>query len=241
MSKKISTADFIQHANSIYGDKYYYSLVDYKDAKTKVKIICPIHGIFEQTPDNFLHNHACQLCGVENMKLLKTKTTDKFVSEAQKIHQEKYNYSKTVYKGAFKKVKIICPIHGIFEQTPHDHLCGSGCPLCNESKGEKKIENFLIKNNISFQAQKKFDNLKDKRKLSYDFYIPSKNLLIEYQGEQHYSQQKFFQNRKRFLEQKHHDWLKRKYAKNNNLNLLTISYLEFENIETILEANIYKK
>ena len=240
MSKKVTTEIFIKKAKEIYGNKYNYSLVDYINAKTKVKIICPIHGVFEQTPDSFLRGHCCQLCGFESMKALKTKSTENFILESKQIHKTKYNYSKVIYKGALKKVKIICPEHGVFEQTPHDHLGGHGCPSCKESKGEKKIEDFLLKNNISFESQKKFNDLKDKRKLSYDFYIPFKNLLIEYNGRQHYAQQNFFQNREDFLAQKHHDWLKRKYAKNNKINLLTIPYWDFENIETILETTIYK-
>lgn len=214
--------------------------MDYKSAKEKVKIICPIHGVFEQTPDSFLHGHCCQLCSFENRNALKTKSTEKFILDSKQIHKTKYNYSKVIYEGVFKKVKIICPEHGIFEQLPHDHLRGCGCPFCKESKGEKKIEDFLLKNNISFESQKKFNDLKDKRKLSYDFYIPFKNLLIEYNGRQHYTQQSFFQNREDFLVQKHHDWLKRKYAKDNKINLLTIPYWDFENIETILETTIYK-
>ena len=92
---------------------------------------------------------------------------------------------------------------------------------------ENNLKEFLKENNIKFEKQKKFSNLKDKKYLSYDFYIPSKNLLVEYNGVQHYKFNKFFhKDEHEFHRQLHHDWLKRKYAKDNNINLLVIPYWE---------------
>lgn len=105
-------------------------------------------------------------------------------------------------------------------------------PKCFLSKMEEEVSNFLKSKNIKFETQKTFDNLIDIRKLSYDFYIPSKNLLIECQGEQHYKSIEIFGGEKQFRLQKHHDWLKRKYAKDNKINLIAIPY--WENIEKIL-------
>lgn len=68
-----------------------------------------------------------------------------------------------------------------------------------------------------FENQKKFNDLKDKSYLKYDFYLPEKNTLIEFNGKQHYKEIAFFGGRKKFLKQKHHDWLKRKYAIKNNI------------------------
>lgn len=96
MSKKLTNIDFIYNAKNIHGDKYNYSLVKYINAKTKVKIICPIHGIFEQSPNN-----GCPKC--------KNLITN-FIENAKLIHNDKYDYSLIEYKNSKLKVKIICPI-----------------------------------------------------------------------------------------------------------------------------------
>lgn len=117
---------FIQKANEVHSDKYDYSKVIYKNTKTKVIIICPIHGEFEQTPDNHLSGRGCMYCG-GTIKM----DGKLFISKAQKIHNNKYDYSKVVYTNSRTKVTIICPIHGEFEQTPNNHLSKEqGCFEC---------------------------------------------------------------------------------------------------------------
>lgn len=113
----------------------------------------------------------------------------------------------------------------------------SGCPRCNKSKGEKRISEILTNNNINFLIQKTFNELLGlgNRQLSYDFYLPEYNLLIEYQGEQHKKYCKgFYKSKKDFERQQEHDKRKREYAKINNINLLEIWYWDFDNIPTIL-------
>ena len=211
---------FIKEAKEKHCDKYDYSNVEYINAKTNVKIICPVHGEFLQTPANHLAGRGCPKCSLEKQK----KSSEQFIKEANRIHNGRYDYLQAEYLGSFKKVKIICPEHGIFEQTPDSHLRGSGCPKCKSSHGENKIRNILQENNVLFEEQKKFKDLKDVNMLSYDFYIPSKNLLIEYNGIQHYETKEHFGGEKALRLQQHHDWLKRKFAKDNNFTLLTISY-----------------
>ena len=205
-SKKLTTEQFIEKAKQIHGNKYDYSLVEYINNRTKVKIKCNSCGkIFEMQPANHLKGQGClEYCPTAK------KTTEQFIEEAKLIHEDKYDYSLVNYINNYTKVKIKCNNCGlIFEQKPNDHLNGSECPNCATSKGENKVKNILKENNVFFEEQKTFPDLKDKRKLSYDFYIPSKNLLIEYNGEQHYKSIKHFGGRKRFLLQRHHDWLKR--------------------------------
>ena len=217
-----TTEQFIEKAKQIHGDKYDYSLVDYINSKTKVKIICPKHGMFEQNPDDHINGKkGCIICCGKNRR-----DTEQFIKEAKQIHGDKYDYSLVEYKGCRIKVKIICPKHGIFEQSFTEHVNRKQrCPKCYNSKGEEKIRKLLQDKKIKFEEQKKFSDLKDKKSLSYDFYIPSKNLLIECNGEQHYKFNKcFHKNLHEFHRQLHHDWLKRKYAKDNNINLLVIPY-----------------
>ena len=126
-NNKSTTEDFIKKSNKIHNSKYDYSLVDYKDAVTKVKIICKEHGVFEQSPNTHLMNHGCSMCYGNDKK-----TTEKFINESNEIHNNKYDYSLTEYISNKKKIKIICPIHGEFNQSPIKHLKGQGCPKCGQ-------------------------------------------------------------------------------------------------------------
>lgn len=122
-------------------------------------------------------------------------------------------------------------------------LAGTRCPFCNESKGEKSIQKFLDALNIKYEYQKTFDDMhkpKSGKALSYDFYLPTYNLLIEYQGEQHDHPVKYSKNmtdyiaKKRFDRQKENDKKKKQYANNNNIKLLEIWYWDYDNIKDIL-------
>lgn len=123
---KITTEEFVERARKVHGDKYDYSKVNYVNSSTKVIIICPIHGEFEQAPTNHLSGQGCPNCGGR-----KRLSTDDFIEKAKKVHGDKYDYSKVNYFNSETKVTIGCPIHGEFEQTPNAHLSGQGCPICN--------------------------------------------------------------------------------------------------------------
>jgi hypothetical protein len=120
---------FLSNAKNKHGERYDYSLVEYVNNRTKVKIICPEHGIFEQKPNDHLY-YGCGKCGGT-----KKLTTDEFIVKAKILHGERYNYSLVEYKTAHLKVKIICPEHGIFEQKPNNHLMGKGCKKCGIDYG----------------------------------------------------------------------------------------------------------
>ena len=106
----MTTEDFISKAIAVHGEKYDYSKVEYVNALTKVTIICPIHGAFEQKPANHLRGHGCPYCGGSAKH-----TTEQFIESARKIHGNKYDYSQVEYVTNRTPVKIICPIHGVFE------------------------------------------------------------------------------------------------------------------------------
>ncbi len=218
MNNTSNTTNFIFKSKSIHHDKYVYDLVNYINAKTKIKIICPIHGIFEQTPNGHLSGKGCGKCVGKN------KTNEDFIDIAMNIHRNKYEYSLVEYKNAYSKVSIMCKKHGIFEQLPNNHLSGQGCPICSESKGEKEIREFLNKNEIFFISEKTFINCKNKRKLPFDFYIPEYNMCIEYQGKQHYEPIKYFGGENYLKEIKLRDKIKREYCLDNNIKLLIIRY-----------------
>jgi hypothetical protein len=136
---KINQKEFLERAIKYHGDKYNYSLVEYIDMRTKVKIICPIHGIFEQNANDHIRGSGCHKCHYENFYKKAGKTLENFIKEANKIHN-KYDYSKVKYKGNKIKICIICPIHGEFWQTPNGHLRGRGCQECGLDKDKLRIE-----------------------------------------------------------------------------------------------------
>ena len=224
---------FIEKARKVHGDKYDYSKVEYINNKTKVCIICPEHGEFWQRPDKHIScDRGCPKCGGTNRL-----TTDEFIAQAKKIHGDKYDYSKVNYNSTDTKVCIICPEHGEFWQTPHGHLQGQGCPYCKKLLLEDEVRNFLIFFNIKFIQQKRFDWLKNKKKLSLDFYLPEYNIAIECQGIQHFEPVDYFGGVSKFNEQVRNDILKKDLCEKNNIKLL---YYTNNNDELITDLTTLK-
>jgi very-short-patch-repair endonuclease len=120
---------FIEKANLIHNSKYTYTESVYVSAKTKLNITCPIHGLFQATPDNHIRRKSgCPKCngGVKGSR-------DAFVKTSMNRHENKYDYSLVVYKNNKTAVNIICPRHGLFQQTPSDHLY-YGCFQCGRER-----------------------------------------------------------------------------------------------------------
>ena len=140
---KMNTSIFKIESEKIHGKKYDYSKVKYINAKTKVCIICPEHGEFWQLPYGHLSGKECVKCSIEKAHNKQKLTLEEFIEKAQKIHGSKYDYSKVEYKNNETKVSIICPKHGIFEQTPTSHMSGHGCPMCSKNK-RKDTNTFII-------------------------------------------------------------------------------------------------
>ena len=228
--KKSSFSNFISISNQIHNFKYDYSLIDYKNHRTKIKIICPIHGVFEQFAGNHIRfGHGCPKCYFDTTR----HTKEIFISNSKKIHGEKFDYSLVEYKNAHTKVKIICKIHGVFNQTPTNHLKGQGCPICQESKGEIEISKILSDMNISFINQYKFISCTNKRQLPFDFYLPHLNICIEYDGEQHFREIKKYGGKKGLETRQKNDEIKTTFCKENNIKLIRIKY--DENIQNKLK------
>ena len=225
---------FIKNANDIHKNKYNYKLVEYINTDTKVKIICPIHGRFEQSPHSHLRGRECFECGKEKISKANRSTVEEFIVKSRSVHKNKYDYTLVEYINNYTDVKITCPIHGEFKQRPNNHLSGAGCNICsNSSNGEKKVKKYLKNNKIQFIPQYKFDNCIDKRKLPFDFYLPDLNTLIEYDGIQHFQVVKHFRGEIGFKKRQLHDRIKNNYCIENDIKLIRIKY--DENIEERLE------
>lgn len=163
-----------------------------------------------------------------------------------KGRQNTYNYCKE------KGYKILSPYLGNVYKVQLDFNCGhkpnwivprnikqnQGCPICSKSKGEKTIRLYLEKNKIDFIQEYRFGDCKHKLQLPFDFYIPNKNLCIEFDGIQHFEINHYFGGNKEFKETQIRDSIKNKYCKDNGINLIRIPYWELDNIEDILNAEI---
>lgn len=138
--KKLTTQEFIDRARTVHGDKYGYAFSVYQSAHEKVTIHCPEHGMFEQSPNSHLNGRGCPDCGVESRSEPRRFTCEEFIEKAKLIHgNSTYDYSLVDYDGIFTKVSIICPDHGLFQQTPDNHInAQSGCAECS---GKKKHTN----------------------------------------------------------------------------------------------------
>ena len=179
---KKTNKEFIEKARNIHGDKYDYSKVEYKNNKTKVCIICPIHGEFWQTPTNHLSGKGCQKCAREKITDASRLKFNEFIVRANKIHNNKYEYIPKDIKNEKEKIDIKCPTHGIFSQEIDSHLHGHGCPKCGVgvSLQEQEIIKFLKDNGIVFEERKR-DLIPNSHK-EIDIFIPNKNIGIEYNG-----------------------------------------------------------
>jgi len=127
MTRKLTTEEFIKKARAVHGDKYDYSLVEYVNSRKKVKIICKEHGVFEQVASNHLRHQGCPACSGKAKS-----STEEFIEKAKSVHGDKYVYSLVEYLNVRTKVKIICRVHGVFEQEVSSHLKGNGCKKCGD-------------------------------------------------------------------------------------------------------------
>lgn len=123
---------FIQDARAAHGDKYDYSEVEYVNALTNVKIICPEHGAFLQKPANHVRGISCSKCSDIIAADKRRLSTEEFIERAREVHGDKYDYGRSNYITSHGKVEIICPEHGSFWQSPATHTMGNkaGCPGC---------------------------------------------------------------------------------------------------------------
>lgn len=231
-----NTNDVILEFKKIHGDRYDYSEVVYKNSKYKVDIICPNHGLFKQMPNHHLSGHGCPKCG-----RTKNLTSIEILKEFKDKHKNKYDYSKVNYISDNHKVIIICLKHGEFTQNPGKHKMGQGCPKCKSSKGEQRIIEFLSENEIKYEHQKKFKNCILVSNLIFDFYLPDYNLCIEYDGIQHFEPISAFGGVNEFEKLIKRDSKKNEYCKNNNIDILRISYKNFDDLEKIIQSKLNNK
>ena len=220
MSKKKTTEQFIEEAKEIHGDKYDYSKVEYANNKTKVCIICPIHGEFWQRPDKHLSRRdGCEKCGILLRTQNNSSTTEEFIEKARNIHRNRYDYSKVEYTKSSEKICIICPEHGEFWQIANDHIRWCGCPICKQSNLEKEIMNKLEDEKIPYICQCNNKTFSWLGRQTLDFYLPLQKIAIECQGRQHFEPIDYFGGEYEFSKCIKRDMKKKKLCDNNNISV----------------------
>lgn len=232
---------FIENANQVHNKKYTYEKTKFTKSNEIIIITCPTHGDFDQKAYAHLRGQGCSRC----MNSLKQISIEEFISRSKKVHNDIYDYSLVKMNSLADKVSIICRVHGLFLQKADDHSRGVGCPRCKSSKGERMIRDFLNKNQISYEEQKKFQDCKRLKSLPFDFYLPQLNIIIEFQGAQHFepiTRNRLWGSEKPielFKKIKESDEIKKEYCLKNNIKLIEITYLEKNPIH-VLENGILK-
>lgn len=231
--KNIKSREFIEKSKKIHGNKFKYDLIVYNNCREKVKIICPKHGIFEQTPNNHLYNkQGCNQCSVDSHKIYLLDLNR--IEKLKKIHNNKYNYIDININNGF--INIICPHHGLFIQYLYSHEYGHGCPKCNSSSIIKKlIKKYLDTKDIKYKMNHTFKQCRNKKVLRFDFFLIELNTVIEYNGEHHFLKNKNIEYFKK------NDEIKNNFCFDNNIELIRIPYYESSEVEGILTLNLSKR
>lgn len=226
--------------------------------------VCPKHrdnGERKVSCQNHLLNgHGCPSCGSIQGGISNTESLEENIRKSEAKHGKgRYDYSyikEEDFKTKKDKVKIFCPEldkdgnpHGFFLQTWNNHLSGSGCPKCNtlnNSKAVQLITKILLKNNINFEREKRFPECKNKNPLPFDFLLVDYNILIEFDGIQHFEPMRWYNNHpadpkraeEKLLQTQANDEIKNNWSKKSPYTLYRIPYNK--NVEKELNKILIK-
>lgn len=234
--KTKSTEEFIAEAKQVHGDRFDYSKTVYVGAHRKVCITCRIHGDFKQDPSSHIKGVGCPICSTIKASDQLRSSAEEFIEKANQIHSFKYDYSKVEYVNAITRVCVICPAHGEFYPTPNNHLRGSGCPQCNESRLEREVRLLLKRHKIDFNSQQTFAWLTFDGNMYLDFFLPEYNIAIECQGIQHFQPIDFFGGEKAYNELAERDKHKRILCKQHHIKIVYYSDLKIDYPYEVVEG-----
>lgn len=249
--RRLGTTRTIDEVNEIVSSKHNNILLnkqEYINGNVRnMKIQCGIcNNVFITSITSYKHSNGyCPLCAKKvntdqrKLSIASIKNIATFNGKCYVVNPEEYH---DIYA---KNLEFICTCCGKhFVNNLANYKCGYGvCPKCSHrvSRGEYIIANILEQYNIRFEQEKRFDECRDQKPLPFDFFIPSKNLLIEFDGEQHYKKMRTFDTDESFAKRQYHDKLKTEFCKNSKIDLLRIPYWEIENISKILSNKLNLK
>lgn len=204
---------------------------EYKTKKSKTTFYCKKHDVyFKKTPDDILQSLGCELCRKDYISDLIGYSNEEY----SELFNSNVKYIKLIgeYTGMRNKVELKCCVCGLeWSANAYSVLKGVGCPRCKESKGEKLIRSILEDNNIEYVRE--YSPKWDERRFRYDFYLPKYNILIEFDGKQHFIEYtgSFLEFNTTLSDRKLSDEIKNELALKNKVKLIRISYSEYSNIK----------
>lgn len=231
LRQRKSQEQFVEEVRNLHPDITVVG--EYVNSNTKIEFMCSKGHIWKSAPSNLLSGCSCPFCKGERISALKFKTHKQFLEEVLEL-----GIDVTVL-GRYHSARehILCRCNKCNHEwmiTPNNLLRGFGCPKCKKSKGEQAVEEYLIAHNIVFETQKRFADCIDQRPLPFDFYLPEYNMLIEYQGAQHYMATHRMGDEEKLIYRQKHDCIKREYCKDKGINLLEIPYTNLNQVSEIL-------
>ena len=239
---KLTTIEFIKKSLVKHSKIYGYDKVVYINTSTKVKIWCnECKKYFYQLPKTHLKGHKCPACSYRLRAYNNTLSFYIFEQKASKVHNNKYLYNQD-YVYNKEKIRITCPIHGDFKQTPNSHLNGHGCPSCSIRVSKSQLEILNLVSKITRLKFKQNIYLPELKGLELDIYNHRKKVAIEYNGEQHYfrysTEWKFLKKEAILLQQKY-DRKKKRLCKKLGIRLVIIPCYQWSSLKTTIEKYKY--
>ena len=231
--------DYISDYLNQYGYKLIKEVKQVSKGTRRFLIECPCGHQYEVNFIKFKNNNRrCPIC--QDQTFTYDYVKEYIESQGYELLEEEYINTGTEMKLKHKKCGSI--LYTTFHSFKNGKDGGKRCLRCKEKiyKGEEKVKQYLDNMNIDYIPQKRFNDCRDIQPLPFDIYIPSLNLAIEYDGEQHFDPKHSFNGEIGFGETVLHDAMKNAYCKDNNINLLRIPYWEFNNIENIICQEIEK-
>ena len=227
LNARVAISDFYDSLGAETKERYLFFPEDLtQEDKRKVRVQCRRCGTESYVRrDSLKSGRGCSTCNKASYKEKYTLTTESY---GNRVKTDTHGDYELV--GSYTGVKSRITIHHItcgnqFSTLPYLFNKGRRCPICNSSSlGEEMTRKALSELGITFSEQVSFDDLKDKNRLTYDFYLPDSKSLIEYQGIQHYKPRDLFGGEKAFKVQVKHDALKRAYAEEGGYTLISIPY-----------------
>lgn len=217
-------------------------LESYKGRTKKIKMLCLTHNVISnKTPNEVINGKGCYYCGLDKLSKHQKIAEDVFL---QRLHNK---YPHILLNKGYDCITsdadfhcYICDCNWVDKAS---YVLRRGCPICDSTSMEKEIGKILTKHNINYKTQYSFADCKDQRALPFDFYLTDYNILIEYDGQQHYRPVNFGgiddkRANQNFETTCLHDSIKTSYCEINKIPLLRIPYWESENVESIILDNI---
>ncbi|WP_054512543.1 hypothetical protein [Chryseobacterium sp. ERMR1:04] len=221
----------------------------HNEKNTMVIVKCNLFGhhknLYPQTAVSIGKNNICPECA--KTREYKKKAGQNLVEKINNILREKNN-SFSFFGSIDRNDKsiifydLICKNCGCSEWEREKYVSSVKCKVCypNDTTGESRVIEYLNFLKLAFKKQKKFPGLKNEKELKCDFFIPKLNLIIEFDGHQHYYPVDYFKGFKSFKKTIKCDWIKNRYALKNGINILRIPFYEYHNIENLIDNFISK-